>query len=241
MSTEVGFKLTADGKMYKKGKRIYPNKDEYEGEFVEGKKHGNGVLRFANNNKFTGEFKDDFMHGFGVFQYYTIDDKGKRIKNHRYEGTFKRGKRHGKDTYIGEFENDQYHGVGKLSKSNGDIIDGDWKGGRASGEKIEIIFGNGDKYSGGMKHGLFNGTGEFKWRRNTGTYRGEWWKGKAHGRGERQFINGNKFTGSFNSGRMQGDGIMSFANGKALDDTYIIYNFGCENVYVCSWSSFNHA
>mmetsp|Transcript_25731 Transcript_25731/g.43349 ORF Transcript_25731/g.43349 Transcript_25731/m.43349 type:complete len:550 (-) Transcript_25731:116-1765(-) len=225
MTVEGGFKLTADGKMYKKGKRIYPNKDEYEGEFVENLKHGNGVLRYANNNKYTGEFKDDFPHGFGVYQYHTIDDKGRRVKYHKYEGNFQRGKRHGKgvyiaangDTYTGEFENDLYHGEGLLVKVNGDRFEGDWERGKASGKTIDISFGNGDKYNGGMRNGLFNGKGEFLWRRNTGSYKGEWWKGKAHGRGERIFINGNKFTGSFSAGRMQGDGIMSYTNG----DQYI--------------------
>lgn len=222
---QAGFKLTKDGKIYKRGKRMYPNKDEYEGEFVDNLKHGHGVMTYANNNKYTGEFLNDFPHGYGVFQYCTYDDKGKRVKTHRYEGGFQRGSRHGKglyvaangDTYTGEFERDLYHGRGKLKKSNGDVLDGSWKRGRASGSDMDIKFGNGDAYQGGMKNGLFDGEGAFWWRRNTGSYRGQWWQGKAHGRGERHFINGNKFIGSFNAGLMQGDGIMSYANG----DQYI--------------------
>jgi hypothetical protein len=88
-----------------------------QGEFVDGLKHGRGILRYNNGNKYVGEFVDDFLEGFGLF-IYNEDVDGNKVAKHRYEGTFLRGKRHGKglyvsaknDIYTGMFENNVYHG-----------------------------------------------------------------------------------------------------------------------------------
>ena len=74
-------------------------------------------------------------------------------------------------------------------------------------------FKSGDIYIGAMKSGLFHGEGEYKWRRNMGSYKGQWFKGRPEGRGVRVFVNGNIFTGGFNRGRINGDGVMSYSNG----------------------------
>jgi hypothetical protein len=193
-----------------------------EGEFVEGLKHGRGVMRYYNGNKYVGEFIDDFPEGFGTFTYVEIGENGERSGRHRYEGDFKRGKRQGKglyvsangDTYTGLFENNLYHGMGTLKSNNGDIYEGEWKKGRASGKSNTVKYRNGDLYVGGMKAGFLHGEGEFRWRRNQGSYKGEWFKGQPQGRGIRIFLNGNKFTGSFYDGRINGDGVMSYANGE---------------------------
>lgn len=86
---------------------------------MDGLKHGRGILRYSNGNKYVGEFVDDFLEGFGLFIYSEVDDSGVKLAKHRYEGTFVRGKRHGKglyvsgknDTYTGMFENNVYHGM----------------------------------------------------------------------------------------------------------------------------------
>jgi hypothetical protein len=181
-------------------------------------------MRYHNGNKYVGEFVDDFPEGFGTFTYVEIGENGERSGRHRYEGDFKRGKRHGKglyvsangDSYTGMFENNVYQGKGTLKSSNGDIYEGEWRRGRASGKSNTIKYRNGDVYIGGMKAGFLHGEGEFKWRKSQGSYKGEWFKGQPQGRGVRIFLNGNKFTGSFYNGRINGDGVMSYANGASI-------------------------
>ena len=106
-----------------------------------------------------------------------------------------------------------FAGEGTLRTHQGDIIEGSWYKGRASGKHNTVKFKNGDTYTGGMKSGLFHGEGVFQWRRNMGSYKGTWFKGRPQGRGVRVFINGNIFTGNFEGGRINGDGVMSYSNG----------------------------
>lgn len=103
-----------------------------------------------------------------------------------------------------------------MQTHKGDVIEGDWFKGRASGKHNKVTFKNGDVYMGAMKSGLFHGEGEFLWRRNMGSYKGTWFKGKPSGRGTRKFVNGNIFSGSFVDGRINGDGVMSYANGNCF-------------------------
>ena len=40
------------------GYYIYPNGNEYEGEFVNGVPEGKGIMRFANNDRYEGDWKE---------------------------------------------------------------------------------------------------------------------------------------------------------------------------------------
>ena len=48
------------------GKKNYPNKDKYEGEWVNDHKHGFGMLTFSNGDKYEGEFQNDAFTGKGL-------------------------------------------------------------------------------------------------------------------------------------------------------------------------------
>ncbi len=160
-----------------------------------------------------------------------MDEFDNQIIHKRYEGTYSKGKRHGKgvlvmgpqEVYSGMFENDLFHGTGLLKKKNGDVIEGEFYQGKSAGKNNVVTFKNGDKYVGEMKGGEFHGEGEFTYRNNQGMYKGSWSRGRQHGRGIRVFVNNNRFTGTFLNGSISGDGIMMYANGINL--LVVLINF----------------
>ncbi len=218
---DPSWRITADGKVYRKGRKNYPNRDSYDGEFLDGLRHGRGMMKYHNADMYNGEFERDLFHGFGVYQWAPYeDDDGSPIIGKRYEGDFQDGKRHGQGVFLmgdgnyynGGFEKDLFHNVGTLRHKNGNIFTGEWARGKAHG-KMDINFENGDSYSGEMQTGKFHGKGKYVWSNDQGFYDGQWERGLKHGKGVRLFNNGNKYIGNFKNSEMDGDGIMLYANG----------------------------
>lgn len=50
-----------------KGKLTYPNKDFYEGDFVDGKQHGEGTLQYiSTKTSYKGPWNNGKQHGLGL-------------------------------------------------------------------------------------------------------------------------------------------------------------------------------
>ena len=49
------WRLTAEGKMFRKARQRYPNGDIYDGEWLDGKRHGRGVYSYRSGDKYVGE------------------------------------------------------------------------------------------------------------------------------------------------------------------------------------------
>jgi hypothetical protein len=45
-------RITADGRVYRKGKKYYTNRDTYEGEFLDGMRHGKGTYLYINGDRY---------------------------------------------------------------------------------------------------------------------------------------------------------------------------------------------
>ena len=52
---------------------MYPNGDQYVGEYRDGYRNGMGILLFGNGDSYEGGFKDDQFDGYGR---YTFADSG---------------------------------------------------------------------------------------------------------------------------------------------------------------------
>ena len=94
------------------------------------------------------------------------------------------------DVYLGERnEKNEKHGKGKMTYSNGDVYDGEWKNNKRHGE----------------------GTITFQ---NKTTYKGRWINDKINGYGEFKYFNGDSYEGTFHNGVKSGDGKMTYENGN---------------------------
>ena len=121
---------------------IYPNGDSYEGSLKDNKKNGKGVflqstnISFKRPVRFVGDFQDDiFLSGF-VDVY--IDDfssiNWESTSFDRFHVILNNGVFSGNlidysngDRYEGDIHEFKKHGKGIFTKSNGEIITGEWK------------------------------------------------------------------------------------------------------------------
>ena len=111
----------------------WTNGDVYEGNFVNGARNGEGWLHFADGSYYFGDWADNLMHGCGT----------RRFPNgNTYRGSYKRGKRDGKEghfefvngnVYEGEFEDDMFHGQGIFTYKNGVTYQGGFCKGKRQG------------------------------------------------------------------------------------------------------------
>lgn len=115
----------------------------------------------ANGDKYTGEFAYNNIDGYGVYEYASYVDLSRDIvPSARYEGSFKRGKRHGQgiyhmrngDVYSGWFADDLFEGEGCLTLQKGGSITGSFRKGKPNG-KCKVAYANGDTYEGDMVAG----------------------------------------------------------------------------------------
>lgn len=156
----LDWRIGSDGKVYNKSRKIYPNNDTYDGEFVGNKKQGYGKLITNDGSNYTGYFENDMFHGKGKKIWGSFINKlGENVKNKTYEGEWNKNHFDGKGilsygdnqgNYIGYFKNGIYDGEGILVKPNGTIIKGLFCKGEPYGS-MNVTFLNGDIYEGGMK------------------------------------------------------------------------------------------
>ena len=151
------------------------NEEKYYGDIINGKKEGKGKMIYKNGDYYNGNWKNNLREGKGTFinkkgdKYYGIwkndileNNVTIKYKNgDEFEGIIKYGKKEGegkiiyKDLnviYIGNWENDQKNGFGKLIFKN-KVINLDFK------EKKEYdIF---ERYEGNFKNDIIEGEGTF--------------------------------------------------------------------------------
>lgn len=85
MAANKNFRITADGRVFRQGRKRYPAGDLYVGEFVDGLREGRGTLEYTNGNRYIGEWKANVYHGFGCFVWNAYAEGKLVIKGRRYE------------------------------------------------------------------------------------------------------------------------------------------------------------
>lgn len=243
-------------KTHGQGTCVYPNGDEYHGEWKEDRRWGWGTYDMVHGDTYEGEWCDDLFDGQGR---YTFHDgsyyQGEYANNQRirgtfvsadgkvqYEGTWKKGARHGKGTfhqvglykYTGDWSDDQRHGRGTCVYADGSTYEGEWmddlrhgkgKFTTPSGEvyegdwhldlqhgKGQCVLDSGEKYVGEWNQGMRHGLGKCQFT-NGDKYEGEWKDGKRHGKGKCYCANGDKYQGHWAHDRRHGYGVCHFHDG----------------------------
>lgn len=146
--------------------------------------------------------------------------------------------------YVGEVdENGVPDGKGKVWYQNGDVYDGDVKGGKPDGVG-SYRYSNGARYDGNWRDGAPHGFGTAVFviagsSRAAGevseeTYEGDWVCGQCSGHGTYKFADGSSYTGEWVSGAPSGNGIFAHCPGDVMS----VKSGGVSNYrYVGVWDS----
>jgi len=144
-------------------KRVYANRDRYEG-FVDakGKRSGFGQFTFSNGDSYRGNWHESKMHGKGLFVWGKSGDRLSCYWKHGHiDGE-------GKKTCL----------------SDGSVLTGYFcADGKVSGLG-EFCFANGDKYRGLLQSDERWGWGTYTWLNNSTVFSGYWCRGEKIGQGE---------------------------------------------------------
>ena len=153
-------------------------------------KHFNYVERVLNNSKF-----EPFP---SIYTYKNlVEDSGTNNNGDKWK-------------YIGQKQDYRWHGVGKITWSDGDWYIGEWSKGERTGLG-EYHWANGNWYIGDFVEDKRTGKGEFHWGKNSkwngDWYKGDFVKGERTGKGEYHWANGDWYIGEFKDGWFTGKGI----------------------------------
>ncbi|KAL7469902.1 hypothetical protein ACHAXS_010146 [Conticribra weissflogii] len=175
----------------------------YDGDWKDNMRHGVGLLTLSSGVEYSGEFFKDRIYGQGSL---TLIDASV------YTGGFFNGLFHGNGiledvsnnrTYVGEFENGLRHGEG------------------------EEKYADGQFYQGEFKHGKRHGQGTLLDASGNEIYRGEWQHDYMHGKGflpHHQFQNttwSGSYEGDFAKGRFCGNGTFTYADGTSIEGQWL--------------------
>lgn len=138
-----------------------------------------------------------------------------------YEGQFKLYQRdgdgvlHSPDTgskFIGQFQEDQFHGTGDLTWSDGSRYAGQFRRGQKHGHG-EYQSADDLLYAGKWADGARHGNGDQCYA-NGDRYVGGWFKGLCSGPGTYYFADGSRYEGGWSNGRYDGRGILYGPDGS---------------------------
>ena len=200
------------------GKIVRDDGSNYEGEFDGGLLepvsdgdnhyhfgyyHGAGKLTYSDGSIYKGDFYRSKRHGIGSFvssdESYTFSGvfrmdakEGEGIEIQRDKGTGKEEK------YEGQFHNNKRHGQGKLSMTDGSLLEGTFRSGLPMPGKWQITYPNKSKYSGEANGDL-----------------------EPHGSGTMVYSNDDIYTGEFHKGLRHGEGICIFNYGESYEGTWV--------------------
>lgn len=199
----------------------------YSGEIIDGVgMDGNGTLRLRDGSTYTGGFSKNKMNGEGQIVFndkewakgsWMMGIKDGLFEEHwdggrqYFKGTYEGGVRNGEGTlrmadgklYQGHFENDRFHGIGKLIMADEDVT-----------------------YRGEFRNGAMSGRGVMTWMRHGGsTYDGEVINGRRNGFGVYTDNRNNKFIGYWKDDKKNGEGFFVTELGAKYK---IVYNMDHE-------------
>ena len=113
-------------------------------------------------------------------------------------------------TYTGEVNaKGQPHGKGRAAYQNGEVYDGEWRGGKRWGNG-KLIYKNGDYYEGGWTKDIPYGSGTSK---HSGNIFSGTWRGYTKGKGSIHYTADNRYYyGEWDNYKRCGQGKMSYSD-----------------------------
>ena len=107
------------------------------------------------------------------------------------------------------------HGEGEYHKANGNVYQGQFKGGDIYHGKGTMVWANGGIYCGQWRDGKQHGTGKMTYPSGA-VYDGRWRDNLKHGNATYLMANGYKYVGRFEAGKEHGFGCTLYPNTTAV-------------------------
>ena len=169
---------------------------------------------FGDNATYNGEWNGTNREGRGTFTYADTST---------YEGEWLNDKRHGKGTfssssikYDGMFEEDLYHGLGKICVDDLNTIEGEFvKGEYPTYGVIHDYNGTKSTCSGSLKNLMPHGDGRLENESLRELYVGKFFKGKRKGYGKFEYADGSTYEGEWNADERNGIGTYFDAKNRS--------------------------
>jgi hypothetical protein len=168
----------------------------------------------AGGMRFTGKFVREADGG-------TVTGTGKLTwaNGDTYDGTLRKGQRHGKGLFIwangqrydGQWIDDHPTGQTDMLFANGNRYEGTVSDGAPQGAG-RMAYASGDSYLGDFKSGVPHGKGVYIWK-NGQQFDGAWVESRPHGQGKLKFAGGDLFEGDLKDGVPDGEGRFTWTNG----------------------------
>ena len=102
------------------------------------------------------------------------------------------------DKYEGQMFQEQMHGTGIFTSSQGYVYTGEFRYGKPNG-RGKLVYDNGDKYEGHFLEDMLHGQGKYNYA-NGDFYQGEFLNDLPHGQGVYVLENGNIYSGTWEQG-----------------------------------------
>lgn len=175
----------------------------------------------SDGANFAANFTSDLGRTKFGFSREEIDTTG------YYEGQFKMYQRSGQgilyypdtgDKYVGQFDNDHFHGEGVRIWEDTSEYTGQWVRGQKHG-RGDFKSADNLKYIGQWSNGLRHGQGMQEYA-NGDRYEGFWFHGVCCGIGTYSFVDGSRYDGAWSNGRYDGNGILVKADGTKERHVY---------------------
>ena len=160
------------------------------GCFVDGQLEGSGTVTFADGGRYDGDFMRGLRDGQGVMVF---------VDGRRYEGAW---------------EADRPHGEGVFTWPDGNRYEGGYRRGRREGQGVMTTQGGASRYQGGWFEDKEHGHGQRQFGDGR-EYVGDYERGRPNGRGVLT-VEGVKFEGRFERGRLVGAAVMTLPDGTAV-------------------------
>jgi hypothetical protein len=102
------------------------------------------------------------------------------------------------DKYEGQLFQNQMHGRGIFTSSQGYVYTGEFRYGKPNGLG-KLVYDNGDRYEGGFLEDMLHGRGKYNYA-NGDLYQGEFLNDLPHGQGVYVLANGSVYSGTWEQG-----------------------------------------
>lgn len=179
----------------------------YEGAFEYGASNGHGVCTWPTGWVYEGEWMNDRRHGQGRC-YQRIG--GRRREDDDDEDSDSDDEGAMGEEYIGEWQEDMWHGSGTLRFAGGDVYHGQFFRDKMYG-RGRYDFSDGSVYEGEFRKDVRSGQGHMVYADGQ-VYDGHWRKNWRDGHGKLSYTDGSVFEGTF-KGDERHEGLLRMSDG----------------------------